>query len=138
MQRIHAEPGARGCESRDLHAADFTVIAFRLSLVMSSPASLLRDVRARAALSQRRLAELAVTTQSVVARIELGIVSPGVQTLTDLLAAAGFELQLSAQPTAPQDTHMLDDVDRILALSPANRLRELANASRFFARATRV
>ncbi|MEO7362447.1 MAG: helix-turn-helix domain-containing protein [Gemmatimonadaceae bacterium] len=105
---------------------------------MSSASELLRSVRARAALSQRRLAELSGTTQSVVGRIESGAVSPGVQTLTDLLAAAGFELELSAAPAMVVDSHMLDDVDRILSLSPVHRLRELANASRFFASVSRV
>lgn len=105
---------------------------------MTLSAQLLRSVRARAALSQRRLAELSGTTQSVVGRIESGAVSPGVQTLTGLLAAAGYDLELSATPTAAGDSHMLDDVDRILALSPVNRLRELANTSRFFASASRV
>jgi len=105
---------------------------------MSSSSVLLRHARTRAALTQRRLAELSGTAQSVVARIESGAVSPGVQTLTDLLAAAGFELEMTARPAVAQDTHMLDDVQRILALSPANRLRELANASRMFASASRV
>lgn len=105
---------------------------------MSSASDLLRTVRARASLSQRRLAELSDTTQSVVGRIESGAVSPGVQTLTNLLAAAGFELRLSAAPAVAGDAHMLDDVDRILALRPANRLRELTNTSRFFASASRV
>lgn len=54
------------------------------------PAELLRAVRARAGLSQRDLASRAGTSQSVVARIELGRTSPTVSTLNRLIEAAGF------------------------------------------------
>ncbi|MDX1567599.1 MAG: helix-turn-helix domain-containing protein [Longimicrobiales bacterium] len=53
-------------------------------------ADLLRSARARAGLSQRDLAHRAGTSQSVVARIELGQTSPTVSTLNRLLEAAGF------------------------------------------------
>ncbi|HEX3926976.1 MAG TPA: helix-turn-helix domain-containing protein [Gemmatimonadales bacterium] len=101
-------------------------------------ADLLREARARAGLTQRALAERAGTAQSVVARIEKGQASPTWGTLTHLLASAGFDLRprLELKPTA--QSHMLADVDRILALSPEARLRELANVSRFLASARRV
>lgn len=51
---------------------------------------LLRAARARAGLSQRDLARRAGTSQSVVARIELGKTSPTVSTLNRLIEAAGF------------------------------------------------
>jgi len=97
----------------------------------SLPGAILQAARARAGLSQRRLAQRAGTTQSVVARIELGKTSPTWQTLTRLLAAAGFELdtRITVRPVA--GSHMLDDVARILSLTPEARLREVANASRF-------
>jgi len=99
----------------------------------TTAATLLRTARQRAGLSQRRLAERAGTSQSVIARIELGETSPSWETLERLLAAAGFELQvsLSAKPVA--HSHMLADVQRILSLSPADRLAEVANVSRFVA-----
>jgi len=61
---------------------------------------LLVTARRRAGLSQRELAERAKTSQSVVARIELGAASPSWDTLARLLAAAGFELdvRLSLRP----------------------------------------
>jgi len=95
------------------------------------PGAILQAARARAGLSQRRLAQRAGTTQSVVARIELGETSPTWQTLTRLVAAAGFELdtRITVRPVA--GSHMLDDVARILSLTPEQRLREVANASRF-------
>jgi transcriptional regulator with XRE-family HTH domain len=101
-------------------------------------AAVLRDARHRAGLTQRELARRARTVQSVVARIELGTASPTWHTLTRLLAAAGFDLdtQLAVRPVA--GSHMLDDVARILRLTPEDRLREIANASRLAAGARRV
>jgi transcriptional regulator with XRE-family HTH domain len=103
-----------------------------------SPGKLLQAARRNASLSQRSLAERAGTAQSVVARIELGRTSPSWKTLETLLDAAGFALSgvIEAAPTA--DSHMLDDVARILRLTPEQRLIELRNASRFFAAAERV
>lgn len=100
--------------------------------------ALVRSARARAGLSQRELARRVHTAQSVVARIELGQTSPTWETLTRLLAAAGFDLEtgLAVRPVA--GSHMLDDVARILSLMPEQRLEEIANASRFAAAAHRV
>ncbi len=87
----------------------------------------------RAGLSQRELAKRAGTAQSVVARIERGLSSPSWETLARLVAAAGFELQarLSLRPAA--HSHMLDDVARILSLTPEERLAEVRNVNRFLA-----
>jgi transcriptional regulator with XRE-family HTH domain len=100
--------------------------------------SLLRDARLRAGLTQRELAQRAKTAQSVVARIEGGRTSPTWDTLVRLLAAAGFDLhaELALRPVA--DSHMLGDVARILALTPEDRLREVANVSRFAAEVRRA
>jgi transcriptional regulator with XRE-family HTH domain len=95
--------------------------------------SLLREARLRSGLSQRALARRARTTQAVVARIELGQASPSVATLRRLLNAAGFELDAALRERAVLDGQVLDDVPRILALSPEDRLREVANLSRFVA-----
>ena len=101
-------------------------------------AAVLKDARHRAELTQRELARRARTAQSVVARIELGEASPTWHTLTRLLAAAGFDLdtQLAIRPVAR--SHMLADVARILRLTPEERLREVANASRLAVGARRV
>jgi predicted transcriptional regulator len=104
----------------------------------ANPALLLREARARAGLSQRALARRAATSQSVVARIELGITDPSSRTLVSLLAAAGFELKARLEPVVNVDTHMLGDVERILSLTPEERLLEAANLSRFEAAAKRV
>lgn len=84
------------------------------------------------------LARRARTSQSVIARIENGTVSPSTRTLQRLLRAAGFGLRASLEALATGRSHMLDDVARILRLSPEDRLRELHHASRLFAAAMRV
>lgn len=91
----------------------------------------MEQARSQAGLSQRALAKRAQTSQSVVARIELGATIPTIGTLDHLLRTAGFELELSARPLAVLDRQLLDDVPRILRLSPELRLREVANLSRF-------
>lgn len=98
---------------------------------------LLQAARERAGLTQRELARKARTAQSVVARIELGETSPSWSTLSRLLQAAGFALSpgLRRIRVEPQ---MLDDAPRILALTPEQRLREIAAMSRFLWAARRV
>ena len=100
--------------------------------------TIIRTLRARSGLSQRQLAARARTAQSVVARIELGTTSPTWETLTRIVAAAGFDLdtRLTLRPVA--GSHMLADVRRILSLTPEQRLREVANASRFTAAVRRA
>lgn len=105
---------------------------------MGTSATLLSAARARAGVTQRQLADRANTSQSVVARIEKGQTIPSVATLDRLLAAAGFELRRTLEPKAVVHSHMLDDSARILRLSPVDRLREVANVSRFIATARRV
>jgi transcriptional regulator with XRE-family HTH domain len=104
---------------------------------MADASSLLSRARKAAGLSQRELARRAGTSQSVIARIERGQASPGLETLRRLLAAAGFELRIELEPTSEAVSHMLEDVDRILALTPEQRLLELRNVSRFLAGARR-
>lgn len=99
---------------------------------------LLREARVRAGLSQRALAGRAGTAQSVVARIEGNQASPTWETLTKLLASAGFALRSRLDLLPAKSSHMLADVGRILALSPEARLIELRNAARFVASAQRV
>src|SRR3989304_6133848 len=60
--------------------------------------SLLREARNRGALSQRALADFAGTAQSVVGRIEAGLTSPTVETVSQLFEAAGFDLKMEIVP----------------------------------------
>lgn len=108
---------------------------------MTSPArasNLLRAARQRAGISQRALARRARTAQSVVARIELEETIPSFDTLTELLSAAGFDLTAQLLPRPRVDRSQLDDVPRILALTPAERIREVGLVSRFVTGARRV
>jgi len=98
---------------------------------------LVAAARARSGMSQRQLARRARTAQSVVARIELGETSPSWATLHRLLKAAGFGLSAVLKRIAV-DPALLDDVPRILRLTPEERLREVAQVSRFIAAARRV
>src|SRR5688572_23196484 len=98
---------------------------------------LLSSARQRSGMSQRQVARKARTAQSVVARIELSETSPSWETLTRLLKAAGFEL-VTALRRITVDPAMLDDVPRILALTAEERLREVAQVSRFISAARRV
>lgn len=61
----------------------------------ADPGLLLRTARTAARLSQREVALRAATTQSAISRIEKGHVSPTVETLDRLLAAAGAHLVLT-------------------------------------------
>ncbi len=95
------------------------------------PDQILKTARKRAALSQRELANRAGTSQSVIARIESGASDPSTNTLKNLVEASGFDLdiELAIRPVA--DSHMLSEVNRILSLTPEERLREVANVERF-------
>ena len=103
-----------------------------------SSAEIVRTARERAHLSQRDVAARAGTAQSVVARIEMGLTDPGSRTLARLVAAAGLEIACELREPVVADPHVLDDVRRILALTPEQRLDEVRNADRFQVSAHRV
>ena len=107
-------------------------------MTQATASRLLLSARRRAGLTQRDLARRAHTSQSVIARIESGAVSPSWKTLQRLVNRAGFDLQGVLSPRRHSRSHMLDDVPRIMRLTPEQRLRELHNAARFFAAAARV
>ena len=94
-------------------------------------ADLLREARLRAGLTQRELAKRARTAQSVIARIERGQSDPSWETLTRLIAAAGFDLRGELTLRSTPDSHMLQDVARILSLTPEERLSEVRNVNTF-------
>lgn len=100
--------------------------------MVNGAAHLLVMARRAAGLTQRALARRSRTSQSVIARIEKGVTSPSWRTLQNLLNRAGFDLHASLAIRARGRSHMLEDVARILRLTPEQRLLELRNASRFF------
>jgi transcriptional regulator with XRE-family HTH domain len=80
-------------------------------------AELLVEAREQAGLSQSELAKLAGTSQSAVARLERGQVSPSLATLRRLARAAGFDVQVSLAPRPTGDPVVQAykrDVDRTL------------------------
>lgn len=105
---------------------------------MKDAAIVLKTARTHAGLSQRQLARKARTAQSVVARIELGETSPSWDTLIRLLRASGHTLRTVLERNPIVDRSILDDVPRILGMSPEERLEEVAQVSRFLAEARRV
>ena len=102
-----------------------------------TPSELLLAGRQGGGFTQRELAKRAKTAQSVVARIELEETSPSWDTLMRLLRANGHTLRIAMERTSV-DPAMLDDVPRILRLTPEERLEEVAAVSRFLAEARRV
>ena len=101
-------------------------------------AGILREARTVAGLSQRELARKAHTAQSVVARIELGETSPSWNTLMRLLRASGHTLHPVLERVPVIDRSILDDVPRILGMTPEQRLEEVAEVSRFLAEVRRA
>lgn len=63
-----------------------------------TPGEVLREARRRRGVSQQLLATRAGTTQSAISRIESGRVSPGIDTLWELLYLLGEDLELSIRP----------------------------------------
>lgn len=95
-------------------------------------ASLLRDTRIRAGLSQRELAERAGTSQPAIARYESGAVEPSLSTLSRLITACGYQLRLETDAIAE------DDLRRLRAAMdqpPAARVEANRRATRLAAQA---
>ena len=63
-----------------------------------SLAATLIEARARAGLTQQKLADRMHTTQAVIARLESGRVKPSTRTLQRLAAATGMRLRISFEP----------------------------------------
>jgi predicted transcriptional regulator len=92
---------------------------------------LLRSIRGRAGLTQRRLAQLAGVPQSTVSRIESGAIDPRISTLSRLLRSCGYELEARPRLGQGVDTSLIRErLDR----SPRERLEDLAFAAEAIAR----
>jgi transcriptional regulator with XRE-family HTH domain len=91
-------------------------------------ATLLREARLRAGLTQAQLAEKVGTAQSAVARWETGRTRPSLETLVDLIRACGFELQVGL---GESDVDMTTLIERNLALTPEQRLSQLVSTLAF-------
>ncbi len=90
-------------------------------------ASLIREARLRAGLSQADLAARAGKPASAIGRWERAEVRPALETVVELVRAAGFELTFSLTPADPHDRVL---VRRSLAQTPPERMAELVSAVR--------
>jgi transcriptional regulator with XRE-family HTH domain len=89
-------------------------------------ARIVRYARRRAGLSQRALAERAGVAQPAVARIERGAVSPTLETLSRLLAAAGSTLEVAPRIGTGVDRSL---IRASMARAPEDRIRAAAAAA---------
>lgn len=88
---------------------------------MANSASLLRDARRSAGLTQAGLADRLGVSQAAVARLESPSANPTVDTLDKALWATGHRLALDAQARRAGVDESL--IRRHLELSPAERVR---------------
>lgn len=91
-------------------------------------AELIRGTRHRHGVSQRSLARRARTSQTHIARIESGQVSPSVATLDRLLAVMGERLDVRALP-GPEPNQPLADARADLKLTSGERVVQAAELS---------
>jgi len=87
--------------------------------VIMDAGQILRECRLRSGLGQRRLADLAGTTQPTVARIESGLIQPTFERLLDLVRACGLDLDVRV---VPLDEDAWTVARRGLELTPDERL----------------
>ncbi|MDQ6810949.1 MAG: helix-turn-helix transcriptional regulator [Actinomycetota bacterium] len=88
---------------------------------MADSASLLRDARRRAGLTQADLARRLGVSQAAVAKLERPRANPTMDTLDNALWATGHRLTLDAPARRPGVDESL--IRRQLELSPAERIR---------------
>lgn len=96
------------------------------------PGELLRTVRRRHGLTQKQLAIRARTSQASISRIERGLVSPGVDTLSELLRLMNEQLVLDARPV--DWGHDVTLIRPLLELEPSERVKRGVEWSRKVAR----
>lgn len=88
-------------------------------------ASLIREARLRAGLTQAELAERTGRDRSVIARWEQAAVAPSVETLIELVRACGFDIPLELEP---YDAKGNERMSKNAKLSPERRVRRLLSA----------
>jgi transcriptional regulator with XRE-family HTH domain len=91
---------------------------------MANAGQLVREARKRHGLTQEQLAARARTSQAAISRIERGLVSPTVDTLSTLLDLMGEELELEAREIDYGHDRTL--YDQTLRLTPAQRIAQQA------------
>jgi transcriptional regulator with XRE-family HTH domain len=89
---------------------------------------LVRESRLRARLTQAELAQRVGTTQSAIARWERGHSRASLETVRRIAEACGFDLSVRLTPVDPD---LLAALDQNLAMTPTERLDQLARTARF-------
>lgn len=97
--------------------------------------ALLREARLRAGLTQAGLARRGGTSQSAIARWEAGGSPPSLERLRGLLAECGFELRIGIERL---DSGQRTLIESRLALTPEQRLDDLARTVRFLSEGRRA
>jgi transcriptional regulator with XRE-family HTH domain len=97
-------------------------------------ASIVREARRRAGLTQAALADRAGVPKSTVGRIESGARTPSAELVERLVRAAGFELTPSLSEPDPGTDSLFE---RTLHRTPAQRLADATRAARFVLRGRR-
>ena len=90
-------------------------------------ASILREARLRAGLSQDELAKVSRKDRTVIARYEQGVVAPSLDTLVQLLRACGFDVPLELVPYDPGPDERIGEIQM---LSPERRLDRMLDERR--------
>jgi transcriptional regulator with XRE-family HTH domain len=85
-------------------------------------ATLLKEARLRAGLSQQELAEVSGKDRTVIARYEQGVVAPSIDTLVEILRFCGFDIPLELVPYDPGPDERRRELQM---LSPERRLDEM-------------
>ena len=93
---------------------------------------LMREVRLRAGLSQRVLADRLGTSHAAISRWERGIVKPTWETVTEAARACGLEVRVSV---VERDDSEIPRLRERLRRTPAERLEDLTTFVRFVERA---
>ena len=89
-------------------------------------ATLIREARLRAGLTQQELADLSGRQRSVIARWEQGAIEPSLETFLEIIAICGFELPIEL---VPRDESANDRLQRNALLSPERRVQRALKAS---------
>jgi transcriptional regulator with XRE-family HTH domain len=90
---------------------------------VSTPASLLKDARRRAGLTQAELGHRLGVSQAAIAKLERPAANPTVTTLEDALWATGHRLTLDAPTRRPGVDESL--IRQQLELTPVERMRDI-------------
>ena len=89
-------------------------------------ATLIREARLRAGLTQQELADRSGRQRSVIARWEQGAIEPSLETFLEIIGICGFELPTEL---VPRDESASERLQKNALLSPERRVQRALRAS---------